>query len=190
MADTPSQAVRPRPADPDPRPLRGRGRGRRTGRSRGEPVAGRHIEAIHDVRFYVLEEPEEFEQMRTTRTTRRPTMADPAADRPIRVYLAGPMSGLPGFKFPAFHAAAARLRAFGYTSSARRRLRKPTHGSTAWEPTCESWSRASGRCAARGGIVAEAPKFASALGLGAALWVAGGVVLTLWLVDSLWTREG
>lgn len=30
------------------------------------------------------------------------------------LYLAGPMSGLPDFNFPAFHAAAARLRAQGY----------------------------------------------------------------------------
>jgi hypothetical protein len=30
-----------------------------------------------------------------------------------RTYLAGPMSGLPAFNYPAFHAAAARLRATG-----------------------------------------------------------------------------
>lgn len=32
-----------------------------------------------------------------------------------RTYLAGPMSGLPGLNFEAFHAEAARLRALGYT---------------------------------------------------------------------------
>lgn len=31
-----------------------------------------------------------------------------------RLYLAGPMSGLPSLNFPAFHAEAARLRALGY----------------------------------------------------------------------------
>jgi len=31
-----------------------------------------------------------------------------------RVYVAGPMTGLPAFNFPAFHAAAAQLRAIGY----------------------------------------------------------------------------
>ena len=31
----------------------------------------------------------------------------------MRIYLSGPMSGLPEFNFPAFHAAAARLRARG-----------------------------------------------------------------------------
>lgn len=36
-------------------------------------------------------------------------------DRPIRrIYLAGPMSGLPELNFPAFHRMAARLRAQGY----------------------------------------------------------------------------
>lgn len=34
--------------------------------------------------------------------------------KPIRVYIAGPMTGLPALNFPAFHAAAAKLRADGY----------------------------------------------------------------------------
>lgn len=33
---------------------------------------------------------------------------------PRRVYLAGPMSGLPDYNYPAFNAEAARLRALGY----------------------------------------------------------------------------
>jgi hypothetical protein len=32
-----------------------------------------------------------------------------------RLYVAGPMSGLPHLNFPAFHAAAAHLRTYGYT---------------------------------------------------------------------------
>lgn len=32
----------------------------------------------------------------------------------MRVYIAGPMSGLPDLNFPAFHAEAARLRAIGF----------------------------------------------------------------------------
>ena len=31
-----------------------------------------------------------------------------------RVYIAGPMTGLPDFNYPAFHEAAAKLRAMGY----------------------------------------------------------------------------
>lgn len=31
-----------------------------------------------------------------------------------RIYLAGPMTGLPEFNYPAFHAEAARLRGLGY----------------------------------------------------------------------------
>jgi hypothetical protein len=31
-----------------------------------------------------------------------------------RIYLSGPMTGLPALNFPAFHAEAARLRALGY----------------------------------------------------------------------------
>lgn len=38
----------------------------------------------------------------------------PKAPKPVRLYLAGPMSGLPELNFPAFHAEAARLRAKGF----------------------------------------------------------------------------
>lgn len=31
-----------------------------------------------------------------------------------RIYIAGPMTGLPEYNYPAFHAAAAKLRAIGY----------------------------------------------------------------------------
>ncbi|WP_322979179.1 DUF4406 domain-containing protein [Pseudomonas sp. C11] len=42
--------------------------------------------------------------------------ADGPAPRnePRRIYLSGPMTGLPEFNYPAFHAEAARLRALGY----------------------------------------------------------------------------
>ena len=34
--------------------------------------------------------------------------------KPIRIYIAGPMTGLPNLNFPAFHETAARLRSQGF----------------------------------------------------------------------------
>lgn len=36
------------------------------------------------------------------------------SERKTMIYIAGPMTGLPGLNFPAFHAAAAKLRAEGF----------------------------------------------------------------------------
>lgn len=47
-----------------------------------------------------------------------------------RVYVAGPMSGLPDFNYPAFHAAAARLRATGV------HVENPAENPV---PECGSW---------------------------------------------------
>ncbi|GAB4059244.1 DUF4406 domain-containing protein [Uliginosibacterium sediminicola] len=47
------------------------------------------------------------------------------------LYLSGPMTGLPGFNYPAFNAEAARLRALGYT------VENPAENP---EPTCKSWA--------------------------------------------------
>lgn len=38
----------------------------------------------------------------------------PMPDRAFRIYLSGPMTGLPDYNYPAFNAEAARLRALGY----------------------------------------------------------------------------
>jgi len=48
----------------------------------------------------------------------------------MKTYVAGPMSGLPDFNFPAFHAEAARLRACGDT------VLNPAENA---EPPCKSW---------------------------------------------------
>jgi hypothetical protein len=47
-----------------------------------------------------------------------------------RVYVAGPMTGLPAFNFPAFHAAAAQLRAIGYE------VENPAENP---QPACGTW---------------------------------------------------
>jgi Domain of unknown function (DUF4406) len=48
-----------------------------------------------------------------------------------RIYIAGPMTGLPDFNYPAFNAEAARLRALGYE------VENPAENP---EPPCKSWS--------------------------------------------------
>lgn len=47
-----------------------------------------------------------------------------------RIYIAGPMTGLPGFNYDAFNAMAARLRAEGY------QVENPAENP---EPPCKSW---------------------------------------------------
>lgn len=50
--------------------------------------------------------------------------------KPRRLYIAGPMTGLPDFNFPAFHAAAFALRALGFE------VENPAENP---EPSCKSW---------------------------------------------------
>lgn len=47
-----------------------------------------------------------------------------------KIYLAGPMSGLPDLNYPAFHAAAAKLRAMGHV------VLNPAENP---EPACGTW---------------------------------------------------
>lgn len=48
----------------------------------------------------------------------------------IRVYISGPMTGIENFNYPAFHAAAAQLRAAGYV------VENPAENP---HPECRSW---------------------------------------------------
>lgn len=50
--------------------------------------------------------------------------------KPVRIYIAGPMTGLPDFNYPAFHACAAALRAQGFE------VENPADNP---EPSCKSW---------------------------------------------------
>lgn len=51
-------------------------------------------------------------------------------DRPMRIYIAGPMSGLPDFNYPAFNQAEQRLLALGYE------VENPANNP---DPLCGTW---------------------------------------------------
>ena len=57
-------------------------------------------------------------------------MTAPTPERPMRIYIAGPMTGLPDSNYPAFHAAEARLQALGHEphNPARNPGRPAAHG--------------------------------------------------------------
>ena len=53
----------------------------------------------------------------------------------MRVYIAGPMTGLPDDNYPAFHAAAEKLRAAGFV------VENPAENDPPADPTWENWLR-------------------------------------------------
>ena len=64
-----------------------------------------------------------------------PAAAEVPFAPPMRVYLAGPMTGLPDFNYPAFNAAAAELRAMGFD------VANPAENPTPAEPTWPNYLR-------------------------------------------------
>ena len=89
----------------------------------------------------------------------------------IRIYLAGPMSGLPEFNYPAFNAEAARLRALGYHVENPAENPAPEGGSwlsymrlaIAQLVTCDAIALLDGWAASRGASVEH--NLAKAMGL-------------------------
>ena len=78
--------------------------------------------------------------------------------RPV-IYLSGPMTGLPDCNYPAFHAAAARLRALGY------RVENPAENPTpACGGTWEGWMRLALRQQLRCDAVAFLPDWQASRG--------------------------
>ena len=57
-------------------------------------------------------------------------MTAPTPERPMRIYIAGPMTGLPDYNYPAFHQAEARLQALGH---------EPHNPARNPEPACGTW---------------------------------------------------
>lgn len=58
-------------------------------------------------------------------------MKTPATITPKHIYIAGPMTGLPGYNYAAFNHAAAHLRALGHT------VENPAENPV---PPCQSWA--------------------------------------------------
>ena len=84
-----------------------------------------------------------------------------------RIYIAGPMTGLPDFNYPAFNAAAARMRALGFE------VENPAENP---EPPCKSWlgyMRMAIRQLVTCDIVALLPGWKGSRGARIERWLAG-----------------
>ncbi|MDR3370679.1 DUF4406 domain-containing protein [Rhodoferax sp.] len=90
-----------------------------------------------------------------------------------RIYLAGPMTGLPDFNYPAFNAAAQRLRALGFV------VENPAENP---EPNCGTWlgyMRMAIRQLVTCDIVALLPGWRGSRGARIERWLAGMLGLTV-----------
>lgn len=103
--------------------------------------------------------------------------------QPLRVYVAGPMTGLPDFNFPAFHDAAARLRALGFE------VLNPAENP---EPPCKSWlgyMRMAVAQVAQADAIALLPGWENSRGANVEYRLAVGIGLTIWPLDFALTRR-
>ena len=96
-----------------------------------------------------------------------------------RIYIAGPMTGLPEFNYPAFNAEAARLRALGY--HVENPAENPAPASGAWEDymkmalrqmlTCDTVAMLPGWGKSKGALI----EYSLAKTLGLELWDASDI---------------
>lgn len=97
------------------------------------------------------------------------------------IYLAGPMSGYPDHNVPAFHAAAARIRDFGY------RVVSPaeTEGENQEERTWEQWMRRDIKLLVDCDAVAVLPGWEHSRGATLEVHVARALGMPLMCADTL-----
>ena len=96
-----------------------------------------------------------------------------------RIYIAGPMTGLPEFNYPAFNAEAARIRALGYHVENPAENKAPENG--AWEDymklslrqmlTCDTVVMLPGWGKSKGALI----EYSLAKSLGLELWDANDI---------------
>lgn len=100
-----------------------------------------------------------------------------------RVYVAGPMSGLPLDNHPAFHAAAAELRALGFE------VENPAENP---EPPCKSWlgyMRMAVAQVAKVDAIVLLPGWENSRGAKVEYDLAVGLGLKVWPLDYALTRK-
>jgi hypothetical protein len=100
---------------------------------------------------------------------------------PDHLYLSGPMTGLPQLNFPAFHAAAARLRALGYTVTNPAELNATTSGP---EPTWEQCMRADIKALCDCDAIALLPGWVNSQGAHLEVHIAHRLALRIGSVDD------
>jgi hypothetical protein len=101
----------------------------------------------------------------------------------MRLYIAGPMTGLPEFNFPAFHAAAFALRTIGF------HVENPAENPA---PPCGSWlgyMRMAVAQVAKADAIVMLPGWQNSRGANVEYQLAVGLGLPVWPLDFALTRR-
>lgn len=101
----------------------------------------------------------------------------------MKVYIAGPMSGLPDFNYPAFFKAAERLRAAGY--EVENPAENKPEGTASWQ----AYMRMSLVQISRVDGIALLPGWQESKGASLEVHIAEALGLTLWGVDQWLAKE-